>query len=71
MNCGTAEERLHQERCHVCGVTCNVYPDPPERGVCPDHCEHPAYTHDRHRRGYFCDVCDQEIDTYDLFGPLA
>lgn len=47
--------------CRVCGIQCDVAPDPPARAVCPEHCEDHWYEHDDMRRGKYCIHCDQEI----------
>lgn len=46
--------------CRECGVQCAVAPDPPERAVCPVHCEDHDYRHDRSRAGSFCIHCDEQ-----------
>lgn len=46
--------------CRVCGVECAIAPDPPERAVCPEHCEDHRYEYDPWRRGKFCVECDNE-----------
>lgn len=46
--------------CRVCGKQCDCAPDPPDRAVCPEHCEDHDYRYDPMRRGKFCLHCDQE-----------
>lgn len=46
--------------CRVCGIQCAIAPDPPERAVCPEHCEDHDYVHDPSRAAKFCQHCDQE-----------
>lgn len=47
--------------CRVCGKLCDSAPDPPDRAVCPEHCEDHEYQHDNFRRSKFCIHCDKEI----------
>jgi len=53
--------------CKVCGKECDCAPDPPDRAVCPEHCEDHDYEYDRMRRGKFCKHCDEPVpeDYYD------
>jgi hypothetical protein len=44
-------------RCRVCGIKCDLAPDPPARAVCPEHCEHHEFVYVREERGHFCDHC--------------
>ena len=46
--------------CRVCDVQCAIAPDPPERAVCPEHCEDHNYVYSREDRGTFCEYCWQE-----------
>jgi hypothetical protein len=46
--------------CRVCGIPCVIAPDPPERAVCPEHCEDHNYIYSREDRGTFCEYCWQE-----------
>src|ERR1041385_316601 len=46
--------------CRVCGIQCAIAPDPPERAVCPEHCEDHNYVYSREDRGTFCEYCWQE-----------
>jgi hypothetical protein len=53
----TAPEAQPQEEaekidfsCRVCGIQCAIAPDPPERAVCPDHCEDHNYVYSREDR---------------------
>ncbi len=59
--------------CRVCGCQCAIAPDPPERAVCPDHCEDHDYVYDPRRRSRFCSICDAEVpaDWYDESGGLS
>jgi hypothetical protein len=45
--------------CRVCGVQCDTAPDPPDRAVCPEHCEDHEYEYVRSERGHFCKHCNQ------------
>lgn len=53
--------------CRVCGVQCAVAPDPPERAVCPAHCEDHEYEYVEGERRHACTHCGQEPpeDWYD------
>jgi hypothetical protein len=53
--------------CHVCGVECNVAPEPPARAACEEHCEGHQYEYDKWRRGKFCIQCDRQEDEYDYY----
>jgi len=46
--------------CWVCGVTCAVAPDYPDRAVCPDHCEDHDYVYEKGEQGHFCKHCGQQ-----------
>jgi hypothetical protein len=46
--------------CRVCGIECVIAPDPPDRAVCPEHCEDHDYEYVREDRGTFCKYCYQE-----------
>jgi hypothetical protein len=46
--------------CRVCGLTCDIAPDPPERAVCPEHCEDHDYRYERELRGHYCFHCGEE-----------
>lgn len=48
------------DKCHNCGVLCDIYPDPPDKAVCPECCEDHEYEYDKWRRGKFCGHCDAE-----------
>lgn len=47
-------------KCKVCGVECDTAPLPPDRAVCPEHCEDHEYEYERGERGHFCKHCNQE-----------
>lgn len=53
--------------CKVCGIQCAIAPDPPERAVCPAHCEDHDYVYDPSERGHYCQYCGEEmpIDWFD------
>lgn len=53
--------------CRVCGVQCDVAPDPPERAVCPAHCEDHDYEYVQGERRHCCKHCGQDRpkDWYD------
>jgi hypothetical protein len=53
--------------CRVCGVACAIAPNPPDRAVCPEHCEDHNYVHDSSRQSHFCEHCDAAVpfDWYD------
>lgn len=44
-------------RCRVCGIECDVAPDPPERAVCPEHCPDHKFQYDRGERRTYCVIC--------------
>lgn len=46
--------------CRVCGKPTQVAPDPPARAICPECCEGHEYEHCPHRRGWYCEHCDEE-----------
>lgn len=52
--------------CRVCGIQCDIAPEPPERAVCPQHCPDHEYEHDPSRRDWFCKTCDQQAP-YDFY----
>lgn len=62
-----AERELIDFSCHICGVQCDVAPDPPERAVCPEHCEDHEYIYSRGERIHYCIHCGQnpQPDWYD------
>jgi hypothetical protein len=45
--------------CRVCGVECDVAPNPPERAVCPDHCSDHNYEYDKWERQHLCTLCNK------------
>jgi hypothetical protein len=54
-----------QDCCFVCGEGCDIYPDPPERGTCYEHCpDHDYQVFDGERR---CQHCNAPVpfDYYD------
>lgn len=53
--------------CRVCGVQCDITPDPPARAVCPEHCEDHEYVYIAGERRHACNHCGQEppLDWYD------
>ncbi len=44
--------------CVVCGALPNIYGEGP--AYCPEHCPDHEYSHDKDRRGHYCDTCDVE-----------
>lgn len=54
--------------CRVCGIQCDIAPDPPDRAVCPEHCEDHDYRYNRDDRGHFCIHCGQPAppDYFDI-----
>jgi hypothetical protein len=46
--------------CHVCGKETDLAPDPPEKAVCPEHCEDHNYVYIRGERRHACEHCGQE-----------
>ncbi len=45
--------------CRVCGVQCDIAPNPPDRAVCPDHCEDHDYQYDPDVHEKRCIHCDK------------
>lgn len=54
--------------CRVCGVKCDIAPNPPARAVCPAHCDDHNYEYVRDERRHMCKNCGQEppLDWYDV-----
>ena len=46
--------------CRVCGKQCDTAPQPPDRAVCPEHCEDHEYEYDSMDRRSYCKHCGQE-----------
>ena len=46
--------------CRVCGKLCDVAPNPPDRAVCPEHCDDHDYIYYREERTHYCKNCGQE-----------
>lgn len=46
--------------CRVCGKECDVAPDPPDRAVCPEHCEDHEYRYEKGERRDSCTHCGQD-----------
>ena len=40
---GMSAESKIDFHCHVCGAETDIAPDPPEKAVCPKHCEDHKY----------------------------
>lgn len=56
--------------CRVCGVQCDIAPDPPDRAVCPEHCEDHDYIYIQGEQTHVCKHCGASppIDYYDDYG---
>ena len=50
--------------CGVCGIQCDIAPDPPARAVCPEHCEDHDYEYQRELRGTYCNHCGEQAPEY-------
>lgn len=46
--------------CCVCGIPTDTAPRPPDKTVCPDHCEDHEYKYVREERRHECKYCGQE-----------
>lgn len=45
--------------CRVCGIECDVAPNPPGRAVCEAHCPDHNYEYDRWERKHLCTICSK------------
>lgn len=46
--------------CKICGKQCDIASNPPDRAICPQHCEDHHYIYIDGERRYACNYCGQE-----------